>query len=138
MFILFLSIAIFMYKYTISSEYRNYVDFFQEFLFLKYILIYIFTLEILKLSLNDFKRNDIYFNQSKYSNTEIKILSMFSAFPFALGVSSFFQTISDKNLNTLPISQGMSINILLYPTTLASAYMFDYFHINSLLNTFMY
>ncbi|MEG9883149.1 MAG: hypothetical protein V6Z86_00745 [Hyphomicrobiales bacterium] len=130
--------AFFVYKLYIPPLRQNFLNFLKGFLFLKSIIVYIVSLEILKRSLCKAKNYNLQFHQNFYSDGEIKILSMFCAFPFGLGVSSFLRGIANEKINTLPVSQGMTLSMLLYPTTLASGYILDYFSINSIYYSFIY
>ncbi len=112
-------------------------EFLKGYLFLDSVMIYIISLEILRFSLKKNKMN-IYFKQNHYSKQEVNIISLLSAFPFGLGVTSFLKGISKEELVTAPISQGMTLSMLVYPTTLASGYIVDYFKINSLFTIFLY
>jgi len=139
MFVLLTTISFFLSVYTLPVQEHNTVEFMNGFLFLKSVIIYVISLEILKKSLSSWNENTkIKFNQKDYTNSEMKILSVFSAFPFGLGVTSFFKGISKNNINTLPISQGLAISILLYPTTPASGYILDFYQIENMYEIFLY
>lgn len=134
-FVFFTILSVFttgVYKYP-----ENISDFLKGYFFLDSVLVYIIALEILRFSLK--KRNTkIVFKQKDYSKQEVNIISLLSAFPFGLGVTSFLKGISKKDLKTAPISQGMTLSMFVYPTTLASGYIVDYFNINSLFSVFFY
>lgn len=131
-------IAFLVYVFYIPPLKKSFFNFLEGFLFLKFIIVYIVSLDILKRSLYKIRNYNLQFHQSFYGDSEIKILSMFCAFPFGLGVSSFLRGIANEKINTLPVSQGMTLSMLLYPTTLASGYILDYFSINSIYCNFIY
>lgn len=107
--------------------------------FLDNVLIYIAALEILKASLSQRKiLNDIKFNPNFFSYHQTSILSLVSAFPFGLGVSSFLGGLSKEEINIEPISKGMTASMLIYPTTLASGFVFDSFRLTSLTELFLF
>jgi hypothetical protein len=102
-------------------------------LFLDNVLIYIAALEILKGALNKRKvMVALAYMPADFSYSQTRLLAMVSAFPFGLGVSSFLKGLSDENINTKPISEGMTTSMLMYPTTLASSFVFDCFQLTSL------
>lgn len=116
------------------------VNIISGFIFLKYVIIYVIALELLKMSLSskNSKFLDIKFDSHKYTYSETIVISLLSAFPFGLGVSSILKGLSKNSINTLPISQGMTMSMFIYPTTLASGYVLDYYKLSSILYIFIY
>ncbi|MFT6915594.1 MAG: hypothetical protein ACJAWL_001903 [Motiliproteus sp.] len=110
---------------------------FEGMVFLKAVIIYVVAMEVLKTSiLNRSAFKSLFFVQENASNIETKTLSLICAFPFGLGVSSFLKGLSAGEIDTKTISRGLTASMLLYPTTLASAYIFDFFKIDDLLSVF--
>lgn len=138
MFLLLTIFAIVLYLEFIPYENKSIYSFFSGFLFLKWVIFYIVSLEILKFSINKWEKKDKFeFDQNQYTKMEIKLLSLIAAFPFGLGVTSFFNGLSKKRVETLPISQGIAISIVLFPTTPASAYVLDYYRISAIYEVFI-
>lgn len=136
-FFLILSMIILTLSTKLNSN--AVLDFFKGFLFLKSAIIYLLSLELLKHSLNrQTTKLKVKFNQCNYNNIEIKLLSLVCAFPFGLGVSSFLRGVSSEPLKTSDISQGTTASMLIFPTTLASAFLIDYFNITSLISVLIY
>jgi hypothetical protein len=94
-------------------------------LFLDDVLIYVAALGVLKYTLTNRRIfAKLQYHQSHFSYGGTCFLALVSAFPFGLGVSSFLKGLSKKDINTKPISEGMTASMLIYPSTLASGFVF--------------
>lgn len=129
----------FIFNYRLSDGVDSfYQTTIEGFFFLDNVIVYILTLSFLKLSLinrNIFKKMD--FDQLKSSPIETKVISFLSAFPFGLGVSSFIKALSKGSIDTKKISRGLTSSMLIYPTTLASGYIFDFYEFDSIFSVFL-
>lgn len=106
----------------------------------KNILLYLFSLGLLKLSLENRQNfQSVTYHQEEYSYYQRQILGIMSAIPFGLGVSSFFKGISNHKteVDIKPMSEGMTASMLIYPSTLASSFAYDFLGMNSLLTLFL-
>ena len=132
-------IALILY-YSMSVELMKYPELFlQGAILLDDVLVYILALQILKSSLNTRRIfTNLQYNQVDYSSDKTRLLALVSAFPFGLGVSSFLKGLSKSAINTKPISEGVTASMLIYPTTLASGFVFDSFGLSSLSALFLF
>lgn len=135
---IFLLVGSVLYFVFISQNESN-ISFFLEGMFLlDDVLIYITCLEVLKRALMDQEKLQwLTYKKQEYSYFQTRVLSFVCAFPFGLGVSSFLKSLSKTEINTKPISEGMTSSMLIYPTTLASGFVFDYFKLTSISNLFI-
>lgn len=124
---------------NIEDGTKNISSFLEGAFLLKYVIVYLISLEILKTSLSS-KKNlfNLNFDLNSLSKNQLRFISLLSAFPFGLGVSSFLQGISKTIVSTKYVSQGMTLSMLIYPTTLASGFVFDYYKINFLFSISIY
>ncbi len=135
----FIAIALFLYNASaVASE--KYAEFLiQGAAFLDNVLVYIAALEILKSALSQRRVfAGLQYRPSEFSYHQTRLLALISAFPFGLGVSSFLKGLSKEDINTKPISEGMTASMLIYPTTLASGFVFDSFGLSSLAMLFLF
>lgn len=136
MSVVFILIALFFYINNIEPLTTSIA--LNGILFLDNVLIYVAALEILKASL--YRRRiliSLEFNPNSFTYHQTIILSLASAFPFGLGVSSFLKGLSKEEIYIEPISKGMTASMLIYPTTLASGFVFDHFKLSSLSELFI-
>ena len=135
MSLIFIIISFILFLDTTPFYEAGLTSFFKGFLFLDDVLIYIIGIEVLKASLTDRSLlKSLRYDASDYSKNQTRVLSFFSAFPFGLGVSSFLKGLASDPIDTKPISQGMTLSMLVYPTTLASGYVFDTLEMQSILS----
>ncbi len=138
MFLLLTFFAVILYINFLPTREQNLYSFISGFLFLKWVIVYVVSIEILKYSINKWDKKDSFeFNQNQYTKMEIKLLSLVAAFPFGLGVTSFFNGLSKQSIKTLPISRGIAISIVLFPTTPASGFVLDYYRITAIYEVFL-
>ena len=135
---LFLVMALVLYRAGLTPVDANVNFILQGALFLDDVLIYIAALEIIKSALSHRKiLAELQYRPDFFSYHQTRLLAMVSAFPFGLGVSSFLKGLSKEDIDTKPISEGMTASMLIYPTTLASGFVFDTFQLTSLAATFL-
>jgi hypothetical protein len=102
------------------------------------VLVYTASLEVLKECLKSAPILDCYqYNQNAYTAKQTKLLAIASSLTFGLGVSSFFKGLAKGDVDTKAISEGMTASMLLYPTTLASSYIYDDLGLSSLSALFL-
>ena len=136
---LFIVMALVLYRAGLTPVDANVNFFLQGALFLDDVLIYIAALEILKIALSQRKiLAELHYRPDFFSYHQTRLLALVSAFPFGLGVSSFLKGLSRDGIDTKPISEGMTASMLIYPTTLASGFVFDSFQLTSLAATFLF
>ena len=136
----FVVIALAFYSVSLAPSDVNFNFLLEGMLFLDDVLIYIAALEILKSALIQRKLfAELDYKPAFFSYHQTRLLAMVSAFPLGLGVSSFLKGLSKDDINTKPISEGMTASMLIYPTTLASGFVFDSLQLApSLFNLFMF
>ncbi|MDC9723270.1 MAG: hypothetical protein PSN34_10955, partial [Urechidicola sp.] len=136
---IFVIIALFLYQLGSVDAVKLPYLILQGAVFLDDVLIYILALEILKLALSTRRIfTNLRYSQVDLSYDQTRLLALVSAFPFGLGVSSFLKGLSKDAINTKPISEGMTASMLIYPTTLASGFVFDSFGLSSLPTLFLF
>lgn len=136
---LFVVVALILYQVSNIEPVRYPTFIIQGAVFLDDVIIYIAALEILKFSLKERRvLTTLQYRQADFSFNQTRLLALISAFPFGLGVSSFLKGLSKKDIDTKPISEGMTASMLIYPTTLASGFVFDSFGLSSLPALFLF
>lgn len=103
------------------------------YLLLAEVIVYIAALEVLKECLRTSPLLSRYgYYQALHTSMQTRLLALASAFAFGLGVTSFLGGLAKDKINAKEISEGMTTSMLMYPTTMASAYIYDVLGISSM------